>query len=199
MERSKRQIGGRGISRSCSIRRRMSARRASIRSAFTLPTRVGRRFSEKQFRKKERMLSLRTHHIHPKFCVDAVRAVSASSGAADRDKTSPTGCTAANTTEKHTAAFAAVRLRRSTADFGRLRQFAYRREAGVCDSWRDEWSRAQRLPAKSGCSSDRDCARSCSRKRALARREERAFAGSRWPRDVLLRSWRSEEHTSELQ
>ena len=28
------------------------------------------------------------------------------------------------TTEKHTAAFAAVRLRRSTADSGRFRQFA---------------------------------------------------------------------------
>src|SRR5471032_1948614 len=59
MERSKRQIGGRRTSRLCSIRRRMSARRASIRSAFTSPTRLGRRFSEKQFRKEERMLSLR--------------------------------------------------------------------------------------------------------------------------------------------
>src|ERR1035437_6576961 len=79
------------------------------------------------------------HHIHLKFRMDAVRAVSASRAAADRDKTSLTGCTRANTTEKHTAALAAVRLRRSIADFGRLWQFGCRREAGVCDSWHDQW------------------------------------------------------------
>ena len=63
---------------------------------------------------------------HSEFRVDAVRAVSVSSATADRGETGPTGRSGANTTEKRTAAFAAIRLRRSIADSRRFWQFACR-------------------------------------------------------------------------
>src|SRR5271165_397776 len=57
-ERSKRQIAGKPTCQLCSIRQQTNARRASIRWAFTSPTRVGRRFFKQSSERRNQMLSL---------------------------------------------------------------------------------------------------------------------------------------------
>jgi hypothetical protein len=128
--------------------------------------------------KEERnAVSTNRHHRHSKFRVDAIRTVSVPNAASWREACAK-GCKGTNTTAKHTAAFAAIRLWQLGTHPRRFRHFACRCEAGVSQSWRGERSRAERLSAKGGCAADGDGARSSARERALARRKERAFAGS---------------------